>query len=138
MYHTYRFEKLEVWQVARKLKKEIFQLTKDLPVEHKYGIVKQLTRSAGSITANIAEGSGRNTYRDQAHFINLAYSSGLETLDHLITCIDFELIPEQAYIELRKQIDELLNKLNAYYKYLLSRETSLKKQLNKPRDPQEE
>lgn len=58
-HHTYRFEKLEVWQSARELKKEVYQITKGFPTEHRYEIVKQITRSASSITANIAEGSGQ-------------------------------------------------------------------------------
>lgn len=130
-HHTYRFEKLEVWQHARVLKKEIFLLTRAFPQEFKYEIVRQITRSASSITANIAEGSGRNTKADQAYFVNIAYASGLETLDHLITCKDLELLSEEKYMELRVKMDEILNKINAYYKFLISSDSSLKEKLQK-------
>ncbi|AMS26263.1 30S ribosomal protein S23 [Bacteroidetes bacterium UKL13-3] len=125
--HTYAFENLEVWKIARSLKKEIYTITKKFPREEMYGLTSQLKRSVGSISANIVEGSGRATDKDRAHFINISYASGLETIDHIITALDMEYINNETYESLRLDIDKLLNKLNAFHTYLLSRNHKLKK-----------
>jgi len=130
-YHVYAFEKLEVWQLGRRIKKEVYKVTQQFPKEEKFGLVSQYRRAAGSITANLAEGSGRATQSDKAHFTNVAYSSGLECLDHLITAYDLSYVEEDTYKKLRVQYDELLNKLNRFYKSQLKNK-NLKSHLNRP------
>ena len=128
-YHTYSFEKLEVWQKARSIKKEIYKDTRQFPKDELFALTSQIRRAIGSVTANLAEGSGRASQVDKANFVNMAYSSGLEVLDHLITAYDLEYINQKAYEDYRPKMDELLNKLNAYYKYQLNRKENLKSKL---------
>jgi four helix bundle protein len=130
-YHTYSFEKLEVWQLARVLKKDLYNKSKGFPKEEIYGLTSQLRRAIGSVTANLAEGSGRSTQADRANFINMAYASSLEVLDHLITAYDCNFLEKEDYEDYRLRLDELLNKLNAYYKYQLNRKENLKTKLRK-------
>lgn len=125
-FYTYSFEKLDVWQLARELKNRIYIITKDFPKEEFYGLVMQIRRSSGSVTTNLSEGSGRASDRDKAHFTNIAYSSALETIDHIITSFDLAYIPEEVYVELRQKLDEIINKLNALYKYQAKRGKNLK------------
>jgi four helix bundle protein len=73
--YTYPFEKLEVWQLARKLVVNIYKLTEKFPAEERFGLVNQMRRASVSICSNLAEGSGRKTSKDQAYFYNMAYSS---------------------------------------------------------------
>jgi four helix bundle protein len=126
-YYTYAFEKLEIWQIAREFKKKIYKLTKQFPKDEIYGLTSQIKRSVGSITANIAEGSARSTDKDRAYFMTISYSSGIETLDHLITAFDQEYISEKEYTALRIEMDKLLNKINAYHTYLIERDSRLSK-----------
>jgi four helix bundle protein len=65
---VYSFEKLEVWQDSKELLKEIYNLCSDYPGDEKYGLVSQMKRASLSIVSNIAEGSSRRSYKDQAHF----------------------------------------------------------------------
>ena len=58
--HKFSFEGLEVYGKARELIKEVYLIQQSFPVEERYGLGDQLRRAATSITANIAEGSGRN------------------------------------------------------------------------------
>ena len=125
-FYTYSFEKLEVWQVARVFKKSIYQITQKFPREELFGLTMQIRKSTGSITANLAEGSGRASDKDRAHFTNIAYSSALETIDHLITAFDLEYVTDEMYVELRLKMDEILNKLNSLYKYQIGRGDNLK------------
>ena len=129
MHYTYSFEKLEVWQKARTLRKEIYELTKSFPKEELYGLTSQIKRSIGSVTANLVKGSGRASDKDRAHFTNMAYTSALETIDHLIAAFDLTYITEQVYLELRVKMDELINKLNAFYKYQAGLKGNLKNRL---------
>ena len=125
-FYTYSFEKLDVWQAARNFKKTVYQITRSFPKEELFGLTSQIRRSAGSITSNLAEGSGRASDKDKAHFTNIAYTSALETIDHIITAIDMNFISKETYIDSRKSLDEIINKLNALYKYQIGRKSNLK------------
>ena len=50
------------------LKNELKEIADKFPPEEKYRLTDQLIRSSRSINANIAEGHGRFTYKDQLHF----------------------------------------------------------------------
>lgn len=128
-FHTYSFEKLEVWTLGRALKNRMYQLSAGFPKHELYGLASQLRRSASSITANIAEGSGRATQVDRANFLNTAYASGLEVLDHLTTAYDLEYITEEQYATTRIELDKLLNKLNAFYRYTINSKDNLKSKM---------
>jgi 23S rRNA-intervening sequence protein len=53
------FTDLDVWQLARSFKNDVYRLVHEFPREEKYALGPQLRRSVISITANIAEGFGR-------------------------------------------------------------------------------
>ena len=54
-----RFEDLEIWQKARILSLEIYELTFKDPILHDYRLRDQMRGSVGSIMDNIAEGFER-------------------------------------------------------------------------------
>lgn len=128
-FHTYSFEKLEVWQLAREMRVDIYRLTQAFPKEEQFNLTSQIRRAIGSVTANLVEGSGRATDRDKCRFTNTAYSSALEVLDHLIAASDLNFIDEEQYITHRVKLDKLINKLNAYYRYQLGRDSNLGERL---------
>jgi len=105
-------------------------ISSQLPDYEKFGVTSQIRRSANSITDNLAEGSGRASNVDRAQFTNIAYTSALETINHLITCIDQKYISNEAYESMRIKMDELINKLNGYYRYQLNKGKSVKDQFS--------
>lgn len=109
----YSFEKLEVWQLSRRLIKEIYILTKDYPETEKYGITNQIRRAAVSVSNNLVEGSSRRSINDKKRFIEIAYGSLLEVLNLLILSNDLDLIQTESLSKLREKVEELSNKLNA-------------------------
>ena len=109
----YSFEKLDVWSDIRDVIKSIYALTKKFPEDEKFGLVSQMRRSAISIGSNIAEGTGRNTMKDQAYFSQVAYSSLLELLAQLTVSIDLGFIDEEKYVKLRQKIESTSYKINA-------------------------
>ena len=114
--YTYPFEKLEVWQLSRQFRKEIYGLVNQFPKEELFGLTSQIKRSASSIGDNISEGSARITAKDRAHFFVIAYSSAIETVNHLIGALDLLYIAEKEYLLLRLKLEEITNKLNALHK----------------------
>ena len=55
------FRQLKVWQKAHQLTLAIYQITASFPREEIYGLTSQMRRAATSISANLAEGCGRNS-----------------------------------------------------------------------------
>ena len=118
--HAYPFEKLRVWQDARKLVRHIYPLTKRFPRSEIYGLVSQINRAAVSVAANISEGSARVSRKDQAHFSEIAYGSLMELACLLIVAVDLEFLSEQDESELREEIEAVSRQLNALRRAQLS------------------
>lgn len=88
MRKEFPFEKLEVWQDARKLVRSVYECTESFPASERYGLASQLRRASVSVANNLAEGSGRSSLKDQAHFSSQAYGSLMETACDLILASD--------------------------------------------------
>lgn len=124
--HLYAFEKLEVYQLAVQYGVSLAPILLDFPPEEKYSLTSQLRRAAYSISANIAEGSGRASPADRAHFTNIAYCSASETISHLNLALQLLYISPEVYDEFRSAMEKIANKLNALYKYQLKEGKNLK------------
>jgi four helix bundle protein len=111
------FKDLQVWQKARGLLLRIDVIVKRIQRHHPR-LADQLGRSAESVPACIAEGRGRSTDRDFAHYVSMAIGSVCEVENHLQRCLDVgavsgdehETLTESA-IEVRKMLIGLLKKL---------------------------
>jgi four helix bundle protein len=68
-------EKLEAWKLSMQLVKKIYELTKQFPKEELFCLTQQIRIAAISIPSNIAEGSGRSSTKEYAHFISIARGS---------------------------------------------------------------
>jgi len=98
------YQKLVAWQEAHKLCKWIYKLTSKFPSEEKFRLVNQMCKSASSAPTNVAEGNGRRSSKDKAHFFVIALSS-LDEL-HYQSFLSYEL----QYIskaELEKTHDQI-------------------------------
>jgi four helix bundle protein len=110
--YQFGFEKLEVWQEARKLVKEVYLVTQKFPSEEKYGMISQIRRPATSVCANIAEGSTRRSYKEQMNFSTIAYGSLIELLNHLILAADLQFITSNDLETLRNMLQPLSVRIN--------------------------
>ena len=77
------FRKLNVYIKAKELVKRVYALLKKFPNEERYALCDQLRRAVISVPSNIAEGSSRQSEKDQAHFYTIAYGSLMEALSQL-------------------------------------------------------
>lgn len=73
-----------VWQKSMDMTANVYQLTQKLPDKERYNLISQINRSAVSVPSNIAEGSGRNTKKEFAHFLSIALGSCFELETQLL------------------------------------------------------
>ncbi len=117
--YLFNFEKLEIWQKSMEISVEIYEITKRFPKEELFIASNQLRRSSSSIASNIAEGISRKSPKDRARFIEIAYSSTMETLNHLIFANKVKLITDEELTIFRTKISEQSNKLNAFHRSIV-------------------
>jgi four helix bundle protein len=115
------FRDLECWKNGRIFKNEIKDLVKTFPSHETYKLIDQITRSARSITANIAEGDGRYHYQENIQYCRIARGSINETMNHLIDAFDEEYIDEQTLNKLLEKAVTIRQILNGYIAYLQKR-----------------
>jgi len=105
------YKDLVVWQKSKNFCVDIYKLTEEFPKSEMFGLVSQLRRASVSIPSNIAEGSKRNTTKDQGQFYAIAYGSGAE--------IETQLeISKELFPQLKEKITVLENNLNEIMKML--------------------
>ncbi|MEX0661933.1 MAG: four helix bundle protein [Balneolaceae bacterium] len=112
------FQSLKVWKLARKIRREIFELCKRLPKEEKYKLIDQMIRSSRSIGNNIAEGYGRYHFQENIQYCRQSRGSQYELIDHLITALDCNYIQVEDYSQLIEQLEECIKMTNGYIAYL--------------------
>lgn len=122
----FSFEKLEVYGKARELVKSIYQLQRKFPKEENFALGDQVRRAAVSITANLAEGSGRVSVKEKIHFVEISFGSMMEAFCELQTACDLGYITDEQLNEIRPLFTDVAKMLSGL------RNTFLK-QLNTPK-----
>ena len=108
------YKQLLVWQKGMEIVKSTYLLAGSLPAQEKYGLISQITRSAISIPANIAEGSSRKSERDYFRFLEIALGSSFELETHLLAAISIN------YIKHDETLDKLFNDIDQQQKMLIA------------------
>ncbi len=108
------FRELKVWEKAHQLTLEIYQMTTGFPKEEQYGITSQIRRATTSIGLNIAEGCGRGSDADFKRFLYIALGSATETEYCLQLALDLHYIPNDVYLVMNDQINEMKKMLYAF------------------------
>ncbi|MGE0931805.1 four helix bundle protein [Cytophagales bacterium EPR-FJ-38] len=90
------FQKLEVWHDAKELSLIIYQITRSISSNEKFGLISQMRRAAISVPANLAEGSSRITKKEQARFTEIAFGSLMELANLLIIAQELKFVDSKA------------------------------------------
>lgn len=114
------FRNLSVWQKSHKLTLEIYKSTVSFPKEELYGLVSQMRRSASSVPSNIAEGCGRNTQSQLAHFLNIALGSASELEYQILLAKDLDFLTDQIFKEQSNQIIEIKKMLTSLHQKVVT------------------
>ena len=115
------FKDLDVWQVAREFRNEVYKVEHLLPEFERFALATQIRRAACSVTANIAEGFGRFSYQENAQFCRQARGSLFELRDHLTTCLDQKCITREEWQRLDSLAQRAAQILNGYLRSTMAR-----------------
>lgn len=107
------YKDLKVWEKAHSFTLQVYEYTKVFPKEELYSLTNQLRRSASSIPANIAEGCGKNSNSEFAHFLNIALGSANESEYFIILSKDLLYLKEEFFQTLFILINEVKGMLIA-------------------------
>ena len=86
-----------IWQRSHRLTLEIYKISKTFPKSEIFGLTSQIRRAVSSIPTNIAEGCGRNSNKEFAHFLQIAIGSATEVEYQLLLAHDINYINDDDY-----------------------------------------
>ena len=110
------YKKLDVYAKSRQLVVTVYSLLKHFPAEEKYALGDQMRRAVISVPSNIAEGLSRTAPKEQAHFLDIAYGSLMETDCQLDILLDLGYISK----EMREMLDVEINSIGKMIRSLKS------------------
>lgn len=120
----FRYEGLEIWQLAMELWKKWQILRKKFPKEEKYKLTDQLDRSIEGIVSTIVEGSAKRSGREFGRYLDISRGSVLESRNHLTLSRYKGYISEQELKELDILLEKIFFKEVAFQKWLFSHDSS--------------
>lgn len=112
------FEKLWVWQRAHKLRLEIHEICRTLPLNERFKIKDQLERSSSSVPDNIAEGYSSYYYQEKIKGFNIARREAGETQNHIRALQGKNYIPGTAAVNLLERYEEVIRGINGYINWV--------------------
>lgn len=115
-----RFEDMTVWQEAQDLAVMVYSVTKNYPKDEVYALTSQTRRAASSVSANIAEGFGRDTSKDKSHFYHIALGSLLETKNFVYLAARLDYVRQGDTNEIIEKIESVHDQIRAILKYFKS------------------
>lgn len=114
----FRFQDLEIWKAAIEIGDRLLDIADELEEKKKFRFAEQLRGAALSISNNIAEGSGSDSDKEFAQFLNFAKRSCFEDANMLIVFCRRNLISEEVRQELFEALDEECRKIQNFKKTL--------------------
>jgi four helix bundle protein len=116
------YQDLMVWQAGMDLAEAVYELTKVFPADERFGLIRQLRRSAVSVPANIAEGHGRDSTKQYVYHVSVAMGSIAESETHL-------LLAKRFQYGTANEIDSALKKCGEINRMLRALQKSLRRRL---------
>jgi four helix bundle protein len=114
-------QKLEAWSNAIELVTDIYRSSEHFPKEERYGLTGQIRRAAVSIPANIAEGAGRHSRKEFAHFLSNSQGSASELETELIIANRLGYLDEATFARLIGQLERIGRLITGLTRHLISR-----------------
>ena len=115
----FRFEDLEIWQMAIEIADEIFDIADHLDKKRLYRFAEQLRGAGMSMSNNIAEGSGSSSKAEFKNYLNIARRSTFENANILILLEKRGLIGVDILENVNDKLDHLCRKVTNFQKSLL-------------------
>ena len=103
----YSYKTLDAYKEAKALVLQVYSLLKQFPKEEQYALCDQLRRAVISVPSNIAEGSGRTSAKDQAHFFEMAFGSLMEVNRQIDIAHDLGYISKDDVENIEKHVKSI-------------------------------
>ena len=110
----WRFEDLEIWQLARKMAARFHQVAERLDQRRFYRYAEQLRAAGLSLSNNIAEGSGSTHNKEFIQYLNIARRSLFEDASMLLVFESLGLLEPGEADELLADCDTLSRKITSF------------------------
>ena len=115
------YKKLDVYAKSRQLVVTVYSLLKHFLAEEKYALGDQMRRAVISVPSNIAEGSGRTSAKDQAHFFEMAFGSLMEVNCQMDIACDLGYINQTELLKVEEQVSRIAAMLSGLRRKCLTR-----------------
>lgn len=113
----HNYKELDVWKRSIDMVSSVYGYTKQFPDSERFSLTNQIQRSAVSVPSNIAEGSGRTSNKEFAHYLSIAIGSCFELETQLIIAKNVGYFTsDDLFVELneiQKMLRGLIKKLAA-------------------------
>ena len=116
------FEDLEIWQKARDICTDVFNIRKSSNLKTDFKLYEQINGSSGSIMDNIAEGFERNGNKEFKQFLSVAKASCGETRSQLYRVLDRNYITQDEFNEYHEKLIVLSKQIGGFMHYLQNSE----------------
>ncbi len=117
----YEYKNLDVYKEAKNLVKLVYKFIEQFPKVETYALCDQLRRAVISIPSNIAEGSGRTSAKDQAHFFEMAFGSLMEVSCQMDIACDLGYINQTELLKVEEQVSRIAAMLSGLRRKCLTR-----------------
>jgi len=116
------FTDLNAWKDGHALVLQVYKLVKLFPRDENFGLISQMKRSSASVTANIAEGFSRQSFKEKVSFYFISLGSLTELQDQLFIGRDV------GYVD-KNDFDQLWNKTEVVQRLICGLIKSSKKRI---------
>lgn len=90
-----------------------YRVAKALPASERFELGSQIRTASISVTANIAEGKGRRSTAEYAHFLAIARGSAREIDSHLELAVALGFVAREEVDDAERLADEVSRMLTA-------------------------
>jgi len=113
-----KFEELNIWKLALKITKEIYDLTAKKDFSKDFGLKDQVRRAIISVSSNIVEGFEKNNNNEFIRFLKIAKGSVGEARNQLYIALAVGYITKEEFNKTNKDLDDLANQIGKLISYL--------------------
>ena len=117
----FRFQDLEIWKDAISIAKKLFERADGLEKKKLFKFSEQIRAAALSISNNIAEGSGSESNREFANFLNIAKRSAFENANMAIFLNSLKFLEDDVLEDILGELDHLCARITKFRRTLLQR-----------------
>lgn len=114
----FRFQDLEIWKKAVEIGSKLFDIADGLEQKKLYRFAEQIRGAGLSISNNIAEGSGSNSDKEFAYFLNIARRSTFENANMIMIFDKQGLIDRMRKEELLSDLEQECKMISGFIKSL--------------------